>query len=132
MSDSKRDYYQILEVPRDSKLDEIKNAYRKLALKYHPDRNKSPEAEGKFKELSEAYAVLSDDEKRKQYDAYGREGVYQRYGPEDIFRGANFSEIFRDLGFGLRPATSVAAGDTSSNLHAGSARGTERFRRRGE
>src|SRR5438093_1325610 len=91
MSDSKRDYYQILEVPRDSKLDEIKNAYRKLALKYHPDRNKSPEAEGKFKELSEAYAVLSDDEKRKQYDAYGREGVYQRYGPEDIFRGANSS-----------------------------------------
>src|SRR2546425_6839123 len=100
MSDTKRDYYQILEVPRDSKLDEIKNAYRKLALKYHPDRNKSPEAEGKFKEISEAYAVLSDDEKRKQYDAYGREGVYQRYGPEDIFRGANFSEIFRDLGFG--------------------------------
>ena len=101
MSDSKRDYYQILEVPRDSKLDEIKNAYRKLALKYHPDRNKSPEAEGKFKEISEAYAVLSDDEKRKQYDAYGREGVYQRYGPEDIFRGANFAEIFRDLGFGF-------------------------------
>src|SRR2546428_7871464 len=101
MSDTKRDYYQILEVPRDSKPDEIKNAYRKLALKYHPDRNKSPEAEGKFKEISEAYAVLSDDEKRKQYDAYGREGVYQRYGPEDIFRGANFAEIFRDLGFGF-------------------------------
>ena len=101
MSDSKPDYYQILEVPRDSKPDEIKNAYRKLALKYHPDRNKSPEAEGKFKEISEAYAVLSDDEKRKQYDAYGREGVYQRYGPEDIFRGANFAEIFRDLGFGF-------------------------------
>src|SRR3989442_13849179 len=101
MSDSKRDYYQILEVPRDSKLDEIKNAYRKLALKYHPDRNKSPGAEGKFKEISEAYAVLSDDEKRKQYDAYGREGVYQRYGPEDIFRGADFADIFRDLGFGF-------------------------------
>src|SRR5438876_1030170 len=106
MSDSKRDYYQILEVPRDSKLDEIKNAYRKLALKYHPDRNKSPEAEGKFKELSEAYAVLSDDEKRKQYDAYGREGVYQRYGPEDIFRGANFSEIFPTSDLGSASMTS--------------------------
>src|SRR5712692_9746022 len=101
MSDSKRDYYQILDVHRDSKLDEIKNAYRKLALKYHPDRNKAPEAEEKFKEISEAYAVLSDDEKRRQYDSYGREGVYQRYGPQDIFRGANFSEIFRDLGFGF-------------------------------
>src|SRR2546428_2374437 len=101
MSDAKRDYYQILEVPRDSKLDDIKNAYRKLALMYHPDRNKSPEAEEKFKEISEAYAILSDDEKRKQYDSFGREGVYQRYGPEDIFRGADFSEIFRDLGFGF-------------------------------
>src|SRR5256712_14126261 len=92
MSDTKRDYYQILEVPRDSKLDEIKNAYRKLALKYHPDRNQSPEAEEKFKELPEAYAVLSDDEKRKQYDAYGRGGVSQRNGPEARLRGANFAD----------------------------------------
>src|SRR5207247_10261034 len=96
MSDSKRDYYQILEVPRDSKLDEIKNAYRKLALKYHPDRNKSPEAEGKFKEISEAYAVLADDEKRKQYDAYGKEGVYKRKGPEELLEGANCWEIYRN------------------------------------
>jgi len=101
MSDSKRNYYEILGVPKSSTPDEIKNAYRKLALKYHPDRNKSPDAEEKFKEMSEAYAVLSDDEKRKQYDTYGREGVYQRYGPEDIFRGANFQDIFRDMGFGF-------------------------------
>ncbi len=100
-SSNKRDYYEILGVPRNSNVDEIKNAYRKLALKYHPDRNKAPEAEEKFKELSEAYAVLSDEEKRRQYDSFGREGVYQKYGPEDIFRGADFSEIFRDLGFGF-------------------------------
>jgi molecular chaperone DnaJ len=101
MSASKRDYYEILGVPRNATQEEIKNSYRKLALKYHPDRNKSPEAEAKFKEISEAYAVLVDDEKRGQYDTFGREGVYERYGPEDIFSSANFSDIFRDLGFGF-------------------------------
>ena len=80
--------------------DQIKDAYRKLALQFHPDRNKAPEAEARFKEISEAYAVLSDDEKRRQYDAYGREGVYQRYSQEDIFRGADFGEFFRGMGFG--------------------------------
>ena len=64
MSD-KRDYYEVLGISRNVKKDDIKNAYRNLALKYHPDRNKSPDAEGKFKEISEAYAILSDDEKRK-------------------------------------------------------------------
>ena len=73
---------------------------RKLALQFHPDRNKSPEAEEKFKELSEAYAVLSDDEKRKQYDTYGKEGIDQRYTQEDIFRGADFQDVFRGQGFG--------------------------------
>jgi len=101
MSNAKQNFYEILGVPKNSSLDEIKNAYRRLALKFHPDRNKSPEAEEKFKEISEAYAILSDEEKRKQYDMYGREGVYQRYGAEDIFRGANFEDIFRDLGFGF-------------------------------
>ncbi len=101
MSNSTRDYYEILGVSRNATQDEIKNAYRKLALQYHPDRNKSPDAEGKFKEMSEAYAVLSDQEKRKQYDTTGREGVYQKYGQEDIFRGADFSEIFRDMGPGF-------------------------------
>ena len=79
----------------------MKDAYRKLALQYHPDRNKSPEAEERFKEITEAYAVLSDDEKRSQYDAYGKEGVYQRYSQEEIFRGANFEDIFRGVGFGF-------------------------------
>src|SRR3990170_1554749 len=96
----KRDYYNALGVPRGASKDNIKAAYRKLALQYHPDRNKAPEAAEKFKEISEAYAVLSDEEKRTQYDQFGRAGVYERYNAEDIFRGADFDSIFRDLGFG--------------------------------
>jgi molecular chaperone DnaJ len=92
----KRDYYEVLNVPKTSSNDEIKSAYRKLALKYHPDRNKSSEAEEKFKEISEAYAVLSDREKRTRYDTYGHVGT------EEVFRGSedNFAEIFKDMGFG--------------------------------
>lgn len=97
----KRDYYDVLGVPKGAGKDEIKAAYRKLALQYHPDRNKSPEATERFKEISEAYAVLSDDEKRGQYDQFGRAGIYERYNPEDIFRGADFDSIFRDMGFGF-------------------------------
>lgn len=96
----KKDYYEILGVPRNATKEEIKKAYRRLALKYHPDRNKSPEAEEKFKEISEAYAVLSDDEKRRLYDMYGHAGIDSRYSQEDIFRGVNFEDIFSDLGFG--------------------------------
>jgi len=96
----KRDYYKILGVERDASADEIKKAYRKLAMKYHPDKNKSPDAEEKFKELSEAYGVLSDDTKRGQYDRFGHEGIDNRYSREDIFRGASFDDIFKDMGFG--------------------------------
>ena len=93
---NKRDYYEVLGVPKNSEKGDIKNAYRKLALQYHPDRNKSPGAEERFKEISEAYAVLSDDDKRKRYDTYGH------VGSEEVFRGseANFEEIFKDMGFG--------------------------------
>jgi molecular chaperone DnaJ len=93
---NKKDYYDVLSVPRSAGKEEIKNSYRKLALQYHPDRNKSPGAEEKFKEISEAYAVLSDDEKRKRYDTYGHVGA------EEVFRGseANFDEVFKDIGFG--------------------------------
>ncbi|MDH7555903.1 MAG: molecular chaperone DnaJ [Candidatus Methanosuratincola sp.] len=97
---TKRDYYEILGVPRDATPEQIKDAYRKLALQYHPDRNKSPDAEEKFKEISEAYAVLSDPQKRSQYDMLGRAGFNQQYTQEDIFRGADFETIFRDFGFG--------------------------------
>ncbi len=97
-----KDYYEILGVPRNATKEEIKRAYRRLALQYHPDRNKSPDAEEKFKEISEAYAVLIDDEKRKLYDMYGRAGVSQTYSTEDLFRSTwfDFDELFRDLGFG--------------------------------
>jgi molecular chaperone DnaJ len=97
----KRDYYEVLGVTKNASKDEIKDAYRKLAMQYHPDRNKAPDAEEKFKEISEAYAVLSDDEKRQQYDVLGHAGFDQRYSTEDIFRGADFESIFRDIGFGF-------------------------------
>lgn len=95
----KRDYYEVLGVPKGANQDQIKDAYRKLAMQFHPDRNKSPEAEEKFKEISEAYAVLSDDQKRQQYDNLGHSGFDQRYTEEDIFRGADFNSVFRDSDF---------------------------------
>jgi molecular chaperone DnaJ len=102
---TKRDYYDTLGVDNNASKQEIKKAYRKLALKYHPDKNPEKEAEEKFKEISEAYAVLHDDEKRKMYDKYGHAGIDQRYSTEDIFKGADFSDIFRgmgvDFGFGF-------------------------------
>jgi molecular chaperone DnaJ len=96
----KRDYYEVLGVQKSASKDQIKDAYRKLALQFHPDRNKDSGAEEKFKEISEAYAVLSDDQKRQQYDQLGHSGFDQRYSSEDIFRGADFDSIFRDMGFG--------------------------------
>jgi molecular chaperone DnaJ len=97
----KRDYYEVLGVSKNASKGEIKDAYRKLAMQYHPDRNKAADAEEKFKEISEAYAVLSDDQKRQQYDTLGHAGFDQRYTAEDIFRGADFETIFRDIGFGF-------------------------------
>ena len=96
MMSNKRDYYEVLNVANTATKEEIKRAYRKLALQYHPDRNKSPSAEEKFKEISEAYAVLSDDEKRAQYDQFGHAGISGRYTWDEIFRGADFDQIFKD------------------------------------
>ncbi len=102
---TKRDYYEILGAKKSASLDEIKKTYRELALRYHPDRvppEQKKEAEEKFKEISEAYAVLSDAQKRSLYDQYGHSGIDQKYAYEDIFKGADFSSVFRDLGdFGL-------------------------------
>jgi molecular chaperone DnaJ len=96
---AKRDYYEVLGISKTASSNEIKSQYRKLALKFHPDRNKSAEAAEHFKEISEAYAVLSDTEKRKLYDQYGHAGVDGRYTTEDIFKGAsgNFEDVFSDL-----------------------------------
>ena len=85
---AKRDYYEVLGISKTSSSDEIKKQYRKLALKFHPDRNQSSDAGEHFKEISEAYAVLSDPEKRKVYDQYGHAGVDGRYSSDDIFQGA--------------------------------------------
>ncbi|TEU11168.1 molecular chaperone DnaJ [Candidatus Bathyarchaeota archaeon] len=96
----KRDYYEVLNVERGAPQDEIKKAFRKLAFQYHPDRNKEPDAEDKFKEISEAYAILSDPEKKQQYDMFGHAGIRGRYSTEDIFRGVNLRDIFTEFGFG--------------------------------
>ncbi len=96
----KRDYYEILGVNKDVKQEELKKIYRKLALQYHPDRNKEAGAEEKFKEISEAYAVLSDPEKRSRYDQLGHAGVDGRWSKEDIFRDVDFDDLFRGFGGG--------------------------------
>lgn len=99
---AKRDYYEVLGVSKTASKDEIKKAYRKLSKKYHPDLNKEPDAAEKFKEISEAYEVLSDDTKRAQYDQFGHEGPSQGFGGfggGSGFGGFGFEDIF-DTFFG--------------------------------
>ena len=96
-----KDYYNILGVDKKASDNEIKKAYRKLAMKYHPDHSKGDKAaEDKFKAISEAYAVLSDKEKRQQYDTFGSTDFQQRYSQEDIFKNFDFGNIFREFGVG--------------------------------
>jgi len=106
---AKRDYYEVLGISKSSSIDEIKQQYRKLALKFHPDRNTSSDAGEHFKEISEAYAVLSDPQKRQIYDQHGHAGVDDRFTSDDIFQGARgtgFDSIFESIfgsggGFGF-------------------------------
>jgi molecular chaperone DnaJ len=122
-----KDYYKVLGVSQQATEEEIKKAYRKLALKYHPDRNPgNKEAEEKFKEAAEAYRVLSDSEKRKRYDQFGAAGVeggpggFGDMNMEDIF--TNFSDIFENLfgggmGAGRRPGQTGPQPQAGHDLH---------------
>jgi len=111
MATTRRDYYEVLGISRGASRDEVKTAYRKLAKEYHPDCNPDnrAEAEEKFKELSEAYEVLADADKRRLYDSYGHEGVSRQFGPggfdfrRDFTHVSDISDLFGDLlqGFGM-------------------------------
>jgi DnaJ-class molecular chaperone len=109
---NQKDYYQILEVEKEASPQKIKEAYRRLAFQYHPDRNKgNPSAVEKMKEINEAYAVLSDPKKRRdyntfheQYGPYGYDRFKQAYSEQDIFRGSDVYQIFEEMAraFGFR------------------------------
>lgn len=96
----KRDYYEVLGVDKNADEKEIKKAYRKLAMKYHPDVSDDEGASEKFKEISEAYAVLSDDEKRQRYDQFGHAGM-DGFTAEDFYQNVNFEDIFQGFGFDI-------------------------------
>jgi molecular chaperone DnaJ len=101
-SSTKRDYYEVLGIARGASDDDIKRAYRKLALQFHPDRNKAPDAEVRFKEVTEAYQVLSDSDKRSLYDRYGHAAFERNGGAADFsnFSGLNIEDIFESF-FGV-------------------------------
>ena len=133
---TKKDYYEVLGVNRDASDDEIKKAYRKLAMKYHPDRNPdNPKAEESFKEAKEAYEILSDDQKRGAYDQYGHAGVDPSMGGGAGGQGfGNFSDAFGDIfgdifgGGGGRRSNVYRGADLRYNMEItleNAARGTE-------
>ncbi|MFA7157658.1 MAG: molecular chaperone DnaJ [Kiritimatiellia bacterium] len=128
---AKRDYYEILGVSRSASLDEIKKVYRKLAMQHHPDKNSgNKQAEERFKELSEAYEVLSDADKRQRYDQFGHAGVKSSFGPGgfDFFRdfthGADFQDVFGDL-FGGSIFEDVFSRGSGKRRPARAARGAD-------
>ena len=108
---SKRDFYEVLGVDRQASAREVKSAYRKLAVKYHPDRNQGDkEAEARFKEAAEAYAVLSDADKRARYDRFGHQGMGGGFGGFDPEVFGDFSDILALLLFARSGETSRADG----------------------
>src|SRR5713226_2744222 len=99
-SSTKRDYYEVLSVSRTASDEDIKKAYRKLALQYHPDRNQAPEATERFKEATEAYQVLSDTEKRSMYDRYGHHAFERGAGATvdfSNFVGLSIEDLFESF-----------------------------------
>jgi curved DNA-binding protein len=126
------DYYQALGLQKGATAEEIKKAYRKLAVKFHPDKNPGDKsAEDRFKEINEAYAVLSDPQKKTQYDQFGSTGFHQRYSQEDIFKGFDVSDLFKDMGLGgssdIFSRIFGSAGGTQQQ-HGGRGFGTRRQR----
>ncbi len=123
----KRDYYEVLEVSKGCSEAELKRAYRSLAMKYHPDRNRNdPQAADKMKEINEAYAVLSDPQKRQIYDTYGHAGL-QGYSTSDIFGGIDFDSLFREFGLG-----GFGMGESIFDSIFNTGRASARQRRRGD
>lgn len=119
---AKRDYYEVLGVAREADAKAIKDAFRRLAMQYHPDRNKEPGAEARFKEIAEAYAVLSDAKKRADYDAGGFAGV-EGLRPEDLFGGIDFEDLFGAAGFDGGGLFERFFGGRGRTRHAGPPRG---------
>ena len=107
---AKRDYYEVLGVSRQATEEEIKKAFRRLARQYHPDVNKSPDAEARFKEINEAYEVLSDREKRAMYDRFGHAGPQAGFGGFTDFGFGGFEDLFESFFGGMRPGTSARKG----------------------
>lgn len=133
MMSTARDYYEILGLPKGAAVDEVKKAYRQLVMKHHPDRvppDEKKQAEEKFKEISEAYAVLSDPQKKQLYDQYGHAGIDSRYTTEDIFRGADFSSIFGGMGGGFSDIFEHIFGDFGGDIFGAQTATSRRSRRR--
>ena len=120
---AQRDYYEVLGVKKGASIEELKKAYRKLAVKYHPDKNPGDkQAEERFKEINEAYAVLSDPKKKEQFDQFGSNNFHQRYSQEDIFRGFNVDDLFKDQGFGTEDIFSRLFGGAMRHQRGGGGR----------
>jgi curved DNA-binding protein len=121
---AQRDYYEVLGAKKGASVEELKKAYRKLAVKYHPDKNPGDkQAEERFKEINEAYAVLSDPKKKEQFDQFGSNNFHQRYSQEDIFRGFDVGDMFKDQqGFSTDDIFSRIFGDAMRRQRGGGGR----------
>ena len=118
-----KDYYEVLGVKKGASIEELKKAYRKLAVKYHPDKNPGDkQSEERFKEINEAYAVLSDPKKKEQFDQFGSNNFHQRFSQEDIFKGFDVGDLFKEQGFGTDDIFSRIFGDAMRRQRGGAGR----------